>query len=151
LCPVQFRTRTKRERERERTRIGNRHNSSASKVTCTRRTVRPLVVAVEGIRGMRLQGVREVAETGALDRTAVCHPGTAHIVQCQLDGRLIGAALRDAPRGTLYQVFYEENSEEEESNQEHFALGKGGGWGDGSVCVRREYWKGSRRNEGVMY
>jgi hypothetical protein len=139
---------TDTERERERTRISNRHNSSASKVACTRRSVRLLVVAVEGVRGVRLQGVREVAETGALDWSAVCHTGPTRIVQRQLDRCLVGAALRDAPRCALCQVFSEENCEEEESNQEHFALGKGGGgeW----ECVR-EYWKMERRrNEGVM-
>lgn len=141
-----------REIERERTRISNRHNGSAPKVACTRRSIRPLVVAVEGVWGVRLQGIRKVAETWTLNRCAVCQPRPARVVQRQLERRLAGTALTDAPRGTLCQVFCEKNCQEKESNQEHFALRKKGAMSRDleSVCVymRREYWKGRRRNEG---
>lgn len=126
---------TTRVRERERTRISNRHNGSAPKVACTRPSIRPLVVAVEGVWGVRLQGIRKVAETWTLNRCAVCQPRPARVVQRQLERRLAGTALTDAPRGTLCQVFCEKNCQEKESNQEHFALRKKGAMSRVCVCV----------------
>lgn len=103
-------------KERERTGIGNGDGGGAPEVACARHSIGPLVEAVEGVGGVRLESVREVAQAGALNRRAVRQSGPARIVERQLDRRLAGAAPSDAPRGALRQVFSEESCQEQERN-----------------------------------
>ena len=79
--------------------VGERDGGGAGEVACTRRGAGALEDGVEGVGGVRGEGVGQVAEAGGLDGRAVRSPrGAARVVQRRLQRLVRRPAPRDAPR-----------------------------------------------------